>query len=134
MSATTALDLGFASGVIVQEFGYDEDVDFDLRDSIEDAIGSQMEDEDYTGVADSVLAWWRSEDGDTDDLTDYLVDCAASLEGASIIWLAIPARGVSGHVNATDVDEAARSAGMNVTSPLGLESEWMLYRISARGK
>ena len=27
---------------IVQEFGYDDDVDFDLRDRIEDLIGSQM--------------------------------------------------------------------------------------------
>ncbi|MFC5280515.1 DUF3052 family protein [Arcanobacterium canis] len=134
MSTTTALELGFSSGAIVQEFGYDDDVDFDLRDLIEEAIGSAMEDEDYTAVADSVLAWWRSDDGDTDDLTDYLVDCAASLEGASIIWLAIPARGVAGHVNATDVDEAARTAGMNATSSHGLKSDWMLYRIAARGK
>ncbi len=63
--------LGFGAGQVVQEFGYDGDVDDDFRFAIEDACGSELEDEDYTGEVDAVLLWWRADDG---DLTDALVD------------------------------------------------------------
>ena len=36
--------LGFTAGLVVQEVGYDSDVDDDLRIAIEDVIGSELED------------------------------------------------------------------------------------------
>ena len=68
--------LGFAPGQVVQEIGYDSDVDDDLRIAIEDVIGSELEDEDYGNVADAVTLWWREDDG---DLTDALVDALTNL-------------------------------------------------------
>jgi len=45
-SVNVAEKLGFKSGDLIQEFGYDDDVDFDLRDDIEDLTGSELFDED----------------------------------------------------------------------------------------
>lgn len=122
---------GFNKGDIVQEFGYDDDVDFDVRDAIEAVTGEELEDEDYRGAADGVLAWWRSDDGDIDDLTDYLVDCAASLaDGSALLWLAVPGRKSDLHVPTTEVGEAAKTAGLSVTRTHGLESGWTAFRIT----
>src|SRR5690348_10077454 len=63
--------LGFKSGMVVQELGWDEDVDDDLRMAIEDAIDADLVDGDYGNVVDSVLLWWRDDDG---DLVDALVE------------------------------------------------------------
>ena len=38
-SVNVAEKLGFKTGDLIQEFGYDDDVDFDLRDDIEDLTG-----------------------------------------------------------------------------------------------
>ena len=45
-SVNVAEKLGFKNGDLIQEFGYDDDVDFDLRDDIEDLTGSELLDED----------------------------------------------------------------------------------------
>ena len=66
-----AARLGFEPGQVVQEIGYDDDVDQELREGIEAMIGQELVDEDYDDVADVVLLWFRDEDG---DLTDALVD------------------------------------------------------------
>ena len=127
--------LGFTEGALVQEFGYDEDVDFDLRDAIEELTGSELEDEDYRGVADAVLAWWRSDDGDVDDLTDYLVDCAQSLEnGSGMILCVVPSSASDYHVSTTDVSEAARAAGQSATTTFAVSSEWTAIRLTSRGR
>ena len=39
-SVNVAEKLGFKNGDLIQEFGYDDDVDFDLRDDIEDLTGA----------------------------------------------------------------------------------------------
>ena len=44
--------LGFAKGQVIQEFGYDDDVDNDLRFGLEDVIGTELEDEDFNDGAD----------------------------------------------------------------------------------
>ena len=56
--------LGFTAGQVIQEFGYDSDVDDQLRFAIEDLTTTDLEDEDYGDVADAVLIWWRNDDGD----------------------------------------------------------------------
>src|SRR3712207_9164530 len=72
-SAGMAARLGIKPGMVVQELGWSEDVDEDLRDSIIEVSGSEMVDEDTDEVADVVILWWREDDGDLfDALTDAL--------------------------------------------------------------
>ncbi|MCI6574135.1 MAG: DUF3052 domain-containing protein [Actinomycetaceae bacterium] len=133
-NANVAERFGVKPGFVVQEFGYDEDVDFDVRSEIETAIGGVLEDEDYRGVADVVIGWWRSDDGDVDDLADFLVDCAASLDsGAGVIWCLVPAQGSDYHVPTSDVAEAARTAGQSATTTLSLSPSWQAIRVTAHG-
>ena len=54
--------LGFTAGQVIQEFGYDSDVDDDFRFAIEDHTGTELEDEEYQDVADASLIWWRQDD------------------------------------------------------------------------
>ena len=53
-SVNVAEKLGFKNGDLIQECGYDDDVDFDLRDDIEDVTGSELLDEDDHDVVDAV--------------------------------------------------------------------------------
>ena len=55
--------LGIKPGQVVQEIGYDDDCDEDLRDAIGDVDGVELVGEDYDDVVDVVLLWWRDEDG-----------------------------------------------------------------------
>ena len=69
---------GFKPGMVVQELGWDNDIDDELRVAIEDAIDADMVDGDYGNVVDAVLLWWRDDDG---DLVDGLVDALTDLVG-----------------------------------------------------
>ena len=62
----------------VQEIGYADDVDQEeLRQGIQETTGQEHRDEDYNGVANVVLLWFRDEDG---DLTDALVDAIGLID------------------------------------------------------
>ena len=89
-SAGMAARLGIKPGMVVQELGWDEDADEDLRDAIVDLSGGEMVDEDTDEVADVVILWWREDDG---DLVDALVDAIASLADDGVVWLLCPSRG-----------------------------------------
>ena len=58
-----ASKLGLTAGQVVQELGWDDDVDDDLRVAIEDTIEGELVEEAVEAV-DVVLLWWREEDGD----------------------------------------------------------------------
>ena len=77
MASTAGGAFGFASGLIIQEFGYDDDVDETLRSAATAETGTELVDEDYEDVADSAIVWWRADDGDVDALTDLLLGMAA---------------------------------------------------------
>ena len=62
--------LGIHKDQIVQELGWDEDTDDDIRADIEDACGGELLDEDSDEVVDVVLLWWRDDDGDLVDRAD----------------------------------------------------------------
>ena len=68
--------LGITHGMVVQELGWDEDVDDDLRGVVEQQAGGELVDEDSDEVVDVVLLWWRDGDG---DLVDALVDAIGPL-------------------------------------------------------
>jgi hypothetical protein len=120
--------LGIAAGQVVQEFGYDSDVDDDFRFAIEDLTGTELEDEDYGDVADAVLIWWRRDDG---DLVDAVVDGLTNLaEGGSIIVLT-PKAGRPGHVDASDLEEAATTAGLHTSGAVNACEDWTATRLVA---
>jgi hypothetical protein len=120
--------LGLTEGQVVQEFGYDSDVDDDFRFALEDLVGSELEDEDYGDVADGVLIWWRDDDG---DLVDAVVDGLTNLaEGGSIVVLT-PKSGRPGHVDASDIEEAATTAGLHTSGAVNACEDWTATRLVA---
>ena len=100
--------LGIKPGQVVQEIGYDDDCDEQLRDAITKVDGVELVDEDYDDVVDVVLLWWRDGDG---DLVDALVDALTPLADGGYIWLLTPKAGRAGHVEPSDIGEAAPTAG-----------------------
>jgi hypothetical protein len=118
--------LGLKPGLVVQELGYDDDCDEELRASIVDVTGHELVDEDYEDVADVVLLWWREEDG---DLVDALMDALTSLADGGVIWLLTPKAGRDGHVEPSDIGEAAPTAGLSQTSSISAASDWSGTRL-----
>ena len=124
----SAAKLGFAAGQVVQEFGYDEDVDDDFRLAIEELCGSELEDEDYGDVADAVVLWWREDDG---DLVDALVDALTNLAEGGFILLLTPKSGRNGHVDASDIHEAALTTGLHASGSTNAVRDWTGSRLVA---
>ncbi|GHD98349.1 DUF3052 domain-containing protein [Streptomyces alanosinicus] len=122
-----AVRLGFQPDQVVQELGYDDDVDQELRESIEGAIGSELVDEDYDDVADAVLLWFRDDDG---DLTDALVDAIGLLEEDGQIVLLTPKTGRDGYIEPSDISDAARTAGLSQTKGISVGKDWNGSRLS----
>lgn len=127
-AAGAASRLGIRSGMVVQELGWDNDVDDDLRVVIEDAIDADMVDGDYGNVVDVVMLWWRDDDG---DLVDGLVDALTDLVGGGAIWLLTPKVGRTGSVDPTDIAEAAPVAGLSQTTTAAVSPDWTASRLMA---
>src|ERR1700753_943826 len=120
--------LGIKPGQVVQELGYDSDVDEQLRQAITAVEGVELVDEDYDDVVDVVLMWFREDDG---DLVDGLVDALAPLAGAGYISLLTPKSGRPGHVEPSDIGEAAPTAGLAPTSRVSARRDWSGSRLVA---
>jgi hypothetical protein len=120
--------LGLTTGTVVQELGWDDDVDDELRAGIEDAIDADMVDGDYGNVVDSVLLWWRDGDG---DLVDTLVDSLSDLAAGGVIWLMTPKVGRSHAVDPADIAEAAPVAGLSTTTTVAVSRDWSATRLVA---
>lgn len=119
--------LGFVGGQAVQEIGYDDDVDGELRFAIEDTTGHDLEDEDYADVADAVLIWFRAQDDD--DLVDTLVDALTNLVDRGFLVLCTPKAGRPGHVQASEIEEAAVTAGLHTSGSANVSAEWGATRL-----
>ena len=128
-SSTLSEVLNFTSGQIVQEIGYDDDVDLDLRDAIEDLIGAELEDEDTQEIVDAVVLWWREGDG---DLTDAMVDTLRNIDAGAPVWVFTPKAGRDGHVMPGELQEAAQTAGLRVMSTVTLAEDWNGTRLASR--
>lgn len=127
-----AARLGFSAGQVIQEFGYGDDVDEGLREAIETIVEGELVDEDYDDIADGVILWWRDGDG---DLTDALVDVHASLDdGKGLIWLFTRKPGRDGHIDHTEIEEAATTAGLHATSTLSIAPDWSATRLGTRSR
>ncbi|MFF1906241.1 DUF3052 domain-containing protein [Kitasatospora sp. NPDC058218] len=123
-----AARLGFQPGQVVQEIGYDDDVDLELREAIEEITGQDLVDEDYDDVADAVLLWFREDDG---DLTDALVDAIGMLADGGVIWLLVPKTGRDGYIEPGDIAEAAQTAGLSQVRSVGAAQDWSGVRLIA---
>jgi hypothetical protein len=128
MTAGAALlgKLGFAPGQVIQEFGYDSDVDEQVREAVEALVGSELEDEDFNDGADGVLIWYR--DGD-EDLVDLLVDGITKLFDQGFLVLMTPKAGRAGHVQAAEVEEAATTTGLQTGGAVNLSVDWGAIRL-----
>ncbi len=126
--AVLARRLGIVAGQVVQEFGWDDDVDEALRESIEATAGSSLEDEDSIEVADVVLLWFRDGDG---DLVDTLMDSLTNLGEGGVVWLLTPKLGRPDHVEPGDIEEAAPTAGLHGTSSISAGPDWSGTRLAS---
>ncbi|MFD0202821.1 MULTISPECIES: DUF3052 domain-containing protein [Saccharothrix] len=120
--------LGIDPGNVVQEIGWDEDVDDDLRAAIEERVGGDLLDEDSDEVMDVVLLWWREEDG---DLADALINATTGLAEDGVIWVLTPKTGRAGHVEPSDIAEAVATAGLAQTSNITVSGDWSATRLVA---
>jgi len=124
-----ATRLGFESGHLIAEAGHRDDCDEELRQSILQITGNQFITNDVHEVVDAVLLWWRDGDG---DLVDELVDGLTYLSASGQIWVLTPKAGRYGHVEPSDVQDAANIAGLSQTSTLAIASDWSATRLAAR--
>jgi len=124
--AGVAERLGVEPGMVVQEIGWDEDVDDGVRVAIEEQIGGDLLDEDADDVVDVVLMWWREDDG---DLVDALMDAISPLADNGVIWVLTPKTGRDGHVEPSDIAEAVPTAGLALTSNVSVGSDWSATRL-----
>jgi hypothetical protein len=120
--------LGVEPGMVVQEIGWDEDVDETVRDAVEERAGDDLLDEDAVDVVDLVLMWWREGDG---DLVDALVDAIGPLADNGVIWVLTPKTGRPGHVEPSEIAEAAPTAGLSQTSNATISDGWAGARLVA---
>jgi hypothetical protein len=120
--------LGIKPGQVVQEIGYAEDCDEQLREAIAQHKDVELVDDSYDDVVDVVLLWWRDGDG---DLVDALVDALTPLADGGYIWLLTPKAGRDGHVEPSEIGEAAPTAGLSQTSSVSAGRDWLATRLVA---
>jgi hypothetical protein len=121
--------MGFAAGELILEVGYGPDCDDVLRSEISKITGTQLIDGQTTEVVDAVLLWWREGDG---DLVDELMDALTYLTETGPIWVLTPKLGRDGHVDSSEIQDAAPIAGLSQTSTLALAKDWTGTRLVAR--
>ena len=122
MGADQVVDrMGFTSNQLILEVGLRDDCDQELRDSIKKRVGSDFIENTANEVVDAVIIWWRDEDG---DLVDELVDALTFLTEDGPIWVLTPKVGREGHVEASDIQDAAPTAGLSQTQSLPVASNW----------
>ncbi|WP_281279909.1 DUF3052 domain-containing protein [Tessaracoccus rhinocerotis] len=117
--------LGLVPGMVVQELGWDEDVDADLRDDIMDIIDADMI-EDAVEAVDVVILWWRDDDG---DVVDGLVDAGTDLDDDGYIWLLTPKVGRPQFIEPAAIAEGATTAGLQLTRTANVSADWQAHRM-----
>ena len=76
-----------------------------------------------------------TEDGGDDgdgDLVDELMDALTYLTETGPIWVLTPKLGRAGHVESSDIQDAAPIAGLSQTSTIALAQDWAGTRLVAR--
>ena len=123
--------LGVEPGMVVQvvgaEAGEGAVVDQALLDDVAARAGTELiVTDDSDEVVDVVLLWWREGDG---DLVDALVDSLTNLADSGVVWLLTPKAGRDGHVEPSDIDGAAPTAGLSSTRSTSAAPGWSGTRL-----
>lgn len=121
--------MGFEKGQLLLEVGHGPDCDEQLRKEISESTGSELINNQTSEVVDAVLLWFRDSDG---DLVDELVDGLTYLTEDGTIWVLTPKAGRSGHVDASEIQDAANIAGLSQTSTIAVATDWTATRIVPR--
>ena len=121
---STVAALGIVPGLAVQELGWDSDVDEELRSAVLDVLGDDFVYEALEAV-DIVVLGWGSEDG---DLADGLVDALTDLGSSGSVWLFTPRVGRDGYVEASELDEAALTAGLARANSASVSRTWQAQK------
>jgi len=121
--------MGFAAGELILEVGYGSDCDDVLRSEIVAITGTRLLEDETSEVVDAVILWWRDGDG---DLVDELMDALTYLTETGPIWVLTPKLGRDGHVESSDIQDAAPIAGLSQTSTVALAQDWAGTRLVAR--
>jgi hypothetical protein len=128
--AATVERLGIKQDQLILEVGFDDtDCDKTLRQTVIAKSGTQFLDATAQEVVDAVILWWREGDG---DLVDELVDALTYLTEDGPIWLFTPKVGRNGYVEASDIQDAAPTAGMSQTTSFPASADWSVTRLVAR--
>jgi hypothetical protein len=122
--------MGIATGDLILEMGFDSlDCDEDLRSALAQKCGAELLTSESQEVVDSVILWWRDEDG---DLVDELVDALTFLTEGGDIWVLNPKMGLPGHMEPADIQDAAPTAGLTQTISFVAAPSWTATRLVPR--
>ena len=121
--------MGFKKGDLILEVGLGDDSDSTVRDFICSITGTDFLDGRSQEVVDGVIVWWRDGDG---DLVDELMDALTYLSQSGVIWVLTPKVGRRGHVEPSDIQDAAPIAGLSQTSTLSIATDWTATHLVAR--
>ena len=121
--------MGIKAGFLVLQRGFSSDCDGAISEEIKNVTGNPLVDEDATEVVDAVIAWWREDDG---DLADELMDSLTYLSEDGAIWLLTPKVSRTGHVEPSDIREAAEVAALALTSTFPASQDWIATRLVTR--
>jgi hypothetical protein len=121
--------MGLKPGELVLELGGGSDTDQSLRTKISEITGTLLIENQTEEVVDAVIIWWREGDG---ELEDELVDALTYLSEAGSIWVLTPKAGRDGHVEPSDIQDAAPNVGLSQTSTFAVASDWTATRLVAR--
>ncbi|CAN2182839.1 Protein of unknown function DUF3052 [Candidatus Nanopelagicaceae bacterium] len=121
--------MGLEPGDLVLEIGGGSHGDPSLRTAISEITGTALIEDETDEVVDAVIIWWREGDG---ELEDELVDALTYLSESGSIWVLTPKAGRDGHVEPSDIQDAAPNVGLSQTSTLSVASDWTATRLVAR--
>ncbi len=121
--------MGLKPGELVLELGGSSDSDQSLRSKISEITGTELIENQTTEVVDAVIIWWRDGDG---DLEDELVDALTYLSESGAVWVLTPKAGRDGHVEPSDIQDAAPNVGLSQTSTFAIAADWSATRLVAR--
>ena len=121
--------MGMKKGDLVLEVGRGDDCDSKFRDQLAAITQTQFLDGHIQEVVDAVIIWWRDGDG---DLVDELMDSLTYLTADGAIWVITPKVNREGHVEPSEIQDAAPTAGLSQTSTISVAPDWTATRLVAR--